>query len=86
MPCYDHTTQLSNINKLHNLLMLRMVHDVTYSTKMFLYQILMSVLRVMVVVLTPVEIHLDPLLVAVDLDTRCKMTAGPVQVTNHATP
>ena len=55
-------------------------------TKIFLYQILMSVPRVMVVVVTPVETHLDPLLVAVDLDTRCKVTAEPVQVTIHATP
>ena len=70
MPCYDHTTQASNM----------------LYTKIFLYQILMSVPRVMVVVVTPVETHLDPLLVAVDLDTCCKVTAEPVQVTIHATP
>lgn len=46
----------------------------------------MSVSGVMAVVLIPVAIHLVPLLVAVDLDTCCKATAGHVQVTIHDTP
>ena len=81
MPCYDqYTTHATQVTRQHY------VWSMMLYTKMFLYQILMSVPRVMVVVVTPVETHLDPLLVAVDLDTCCKVTAEPVQVTIHVIP